>query len=111
MPYRTERPWGGSSWHTTGHRVRRWCAVAVFGAGRAHWEAVKRVFRYLQDTKECNLTYGGATRRIVGFTPRMARHKNIGERFQAPSFLLTAVRFLVTVSTTKAKYVATTHAA
>src|SRR5258705_12115365 len=36
--------------------------------GRAHWEAVKRVFCYLQGTKEWKLTYGGAMRGIVGLT-------------------------------------------
>jgi hypothetical protein len=36
--------------------------------GRVHWEAVKWVFRYLQGTKDWKLTYGGATRGIVGFT-------------------------------------------
>jgi len=35
---------------------------------RVHWEAVKRVFHYLQGTKDWRLTYGGEVTGIMGFT-------------------------------------------
>ncbi len=36
--------------------------------GIAHWEAVKRVFRYLAGTKAFELTYGSERQGLEGFT-------------------------------------------
>ena len=36
--------------------------------GEAHWEAVKRVFRYLSRTKTHALTYGGEQHELTGYT-------------------------------------------
>lgn len=35
--------------------------------GLAHWNAVKRIFRYLKDTKDLWLLYGGKKRELTGY--------------------------------------------
>lgn len=35
--------------------------------GWAYWEAVKRIYRYLNGTRDLVLTYGGDNRRLVGY--------------------------------------------
>ena len=35
--------------------------------GWKHWEAVKRIFHYLLETKKWELTYGGNDRGLVGY--------------------------------------------
>ena len=73
MPYHTERPWGGLNWAAVGTQPDIASIIGVLSQnlenpGRAHWEAVKWVFHYLQGMKEWKLTYKRATRGIVGFT-------------------------------------------
>ena len=70
VPYRESV--GSLSWAAVGTQPDIVFVVGMLSQylenpGRAHWEAVKRVFCYLQGTKEWKLTYGGATRGIVGF--------------------------------------------
>jgi len=36
--------------------------------GEAHWEAVKRVFRYLAGMRDLALTYGGDWHELTGYT-------------------------------------------
>ena len=35
--------------------------------GSAHWEVVKRIFRYLKETRDLWLTYGGVAKALVGY--------------------------------------------
>jgi hypothetical protein len=70
VPYREAV--GSLNWVAVGTRPDITFVVGVLAQflenlGQVHWEAMKRVFRYLQGTKNWKLTYGGATRGIVGF--------------------------------------------
>lgn len=87
--------------------------------GDAHWEAAKRVFRYLKGTRELWLTYGGAGEDLAGFTDADG---NMAEDRRATSgyaFIINggAVSWsakrqeVVTLSTTESEYVGATHAA
>jgi hypothetical protein len=86
--------------------------------GEAHWDAVKRVFRYLKGTRDLWLTYGGASETLEGFTDADG---NMAEDRRATSgyaFIINggAVSWsakkqeLVTLSTTESEYVGAVHA-
>lgn len=96
-------------------------AVAQFSAnpGIAHWEAVKRIFRYLAGTKDLALTYGGTTDGLRGYTDADGASQEHRHAISGYAFILDggAVSWaskkqeLVTLSMTEAEYVAATHAA
>jgi transposase InsO family protein len=87
--------------------------------GEAHWEAAKRVFRYLQGTREWKLTYGGEEKSMVGFTDADGMSQEHRHAISGYAILIDggAVSWgskkqeLVVLSTTEAEYVAATHAA
>lgn len=87
--------------------------------GMPHWDAVKRVFRYLLGTKTLSLTYGGARRELEGFVNADSATQEHRRAISGYTFLVDggAVSWaskkqeLVTLSTAEAEYVATTHAA
>jgi hypothetical protein len=87
--------------------------------GEAHWEAVKRVFRYLSGTKALALTYGGERHDLVGYTDADGASQEHRHAISGHAFLIDggAVSWssrkqeLVTLSTAEAEYVAMTHAA
>ncbi len=86
--------------------------------GQLHWEAVKRVFRYLKGTKELWLTYGrgGKLLRYADADGSMAedRHAISGYVFllNGGAVLWSAKRQeIISLSTTESEYVAATHAA
>ena len=87
--------------------------------GEAHWEAVKRVFRYLAGTKELALTYGGEHFDLLGYTDADGASQEHRHAISGHAFLVDggAVSWssrkqeLVTLSTAEAEYVAATHAA
>ena len=87
--------------------------------GIAHWEAVKKIFRYLKGTKNLWLTYGGGKKEVIGYADAdgsMAEDRHVISGY---TFLLNggAVSWsakrqeIIALSTTEAEYVAATHAA
>ena len=87
--------------------------------GWKHWEAVKRIFRYLLGTKTLQLTYGGDERGLVRYVNADGASQDHRRAISGYVFMVDggAVSWsskkqeLVTLSTTEAKYVAATHAA
>lgn len=95
--------------------------LARFGdnPGKAHWEAVKRVIRYLKGTKDLFLVLGGKREDLVGYTDADGmsnedRHAISGYVFQIDGSTVSwsaKRQDIIALSTTEAEYVATTHAA
>ena len=87
--------------------------------GWAHWEAVKRIYKYLLGTKELELTYGGEQRGLEGYVDADGASQEHRRAITGYVFMIDggAVSWsskkqeLVTLSTTEAEYVAQTHAA
>jgi hypothetical protein len=87
--------------------------------GRAHWEAVKRIFKYLSGTKTLKLTYSGEQHGLEGYTDMDGATQEHRDAMSGYAFLIDggAVSWsarkqeLVTLSTAEAEYIATTHAA
>ena len=87
--------------------------------GEVHWEAVKRVFRYLAGTKTHALTYGGERHELTGYTDADGASQDHRRAISGFAYLIDggAVSWrsrkqeLVTLSTAEAEYVAATHAA
>ncbi|TFY52170.1 hypothetical protein EVJ58_g10162 [Rhodofomes roseus] len=86
--------------------------------GRAHWEAVKRVFRYLAGTKTLRLTYGAVSLDLVGYTDADGSMHEDRKAISGYAFLIDggAVSWaskrqeIISLSTTESEYVAITHA-
>jgi hypothetical protein len=95
--------------------------VVQFGAnpGMAHWDAVKRIYRYLVGTKKLALTFRSCKQGLEGFSNADGASQEHRHAVSSYVFLLDggAVSWgskkqeLVTLSTTEAEYVAATHAA
>ena len=87
--------------------------------GDIHWEAAKRVLRYLSGTRDFTLTYGEERHDLIGYTDADGASHEHRHAISGYSFLIDggAVSWqsrkqeLVTLSTAEAEYVATTHAA
>ena len=87
--------------------------------GEAHWEAVKRVFRYLSGTRELALTYGRERHDLLGFTDADGASQDHRRAISGHAFIMdggaiswsSRKQELVTLSTAEAEYVAATHAA
>jgi hypothetical protein len=87
--------------------------------GEVHWEAVKRILRYLSGTKDFVLTYGNECHNLIGYTDADGATQEHRRAISGHAFLIDggAVSWsskkqeLVTLSTAEAEYVAATHAA
>ena len=87
--------------------------------GHAHWEAVKRIFRYLSGTRDYELTYGVERHDLLGYTDADGAVQEHRHAISGNVFLLdggaiswsSRKQELVTLSTAEAEYVAATHAA
>ena len=89
--------------------------------GWAHWEAVKRIYKYLLGTNELELTYGGEQRGLEEYVDADGALQEHRRAITGYVFMIDsdggAVSWsskkqeLVTLSTTEAEYVAQTHAA
>ena len=86
--------------------------------GIVHWEAVKRVYRYLAGTKLHVLTYGNERHDLIGFTDADGASQEHRHAISGFTFLIDGAAIswasrkqeLVTLSTAEAEYVAATHA-
>ena len=87
--------------------------------GRAHWEVCKRVFRYLNGTKNLCLTYGAKEVDLIGYSDADGSMHDDRWAVSGYAFLIDggAVSWaskkqeLISLSTTESEYVAITHAA
>jgi hypothetical protein len=93
--------------------------VARFAAkpGPAHWEAVKRIFRYLAGTRDLWLTYGESKRTLEGYADADGSMNEDRRAVSGYAFLIDggAVSWsskrqeIVSLSTTESEYVAAMH--
>ena len=87
--------------------------------GRVHWEAIKRIFRYLTGTKTHTLTYGNERHNLIGFTNADGASQEHRHAISGFAFLIdgravswaSCKQELITLSTAKAEYVAAMHTA
>ena len=87
--------------------------------GRIHWEAVKRIFRYLLGTKNWKLMYGTTDSGLEGYTDADGSSQEHRHAISGYVFLMNggAISWsskkqgLVTLSTAESEYVAATYAA
>jgi hypothetical protein len=86
--------------------------------GAAHWDAVKRIFRYLNGTRDLWLSYGSTDTRLVGYADADGSMAEDRKALTGYAFMLNggAVAWsskqqgLVSLSTTESEYVASTEA-
>ena len=87
--------------------------------GLAHWEAVKRIFRYLKGTRDLWLAYGGAKKEMLGYADADGSMGEDRKAISGYAFLVNggAVSWsakrqeLISLSTTESEYIAATYAA
>ena len=87
-------------------------------AGLAHWNALKRVFAYLQGTKDLWLSYGNSNTELLGYADADGSMHEDRKAISGYAFMLfggavswsSKKQEIVALSTTEAEYVAATHA-
>jgi hypothetical protein len=85
--------------------------------GPVHWEAVKRIFRYLAGTRELWLSYGETRRALEGYADADGSMAEDRRAISGYAFLIDggAVSWsskrqeIISLSTTESEYVAATH--
>ena len=86
--------------------------------GHIHWEAVKRIFCYLLETKNWELTYEATDNSLKGYTDADGSSQEYRHAISRYVFLMNggAISWsskkqeLITLSTAESEYVATTYA-
>jgi hypothetical protein len=87
--------------------------------GIAHWEAVKRIFRYLKGTRDLWLTYGNTVKELEGYADADGSMAEDRKAISGYAFLVnggavswsTKRQEIISLSTTESEYVAAVHAA
>jgi hypothetical protein len=87
--------------------------------GLAHWDTVKRIFRYLKGTKDLWLSYGGKGKELTGYADADGNMAEDRHAISGYAFLLhggavswtTKRQEIISLSTTESEYVAATYAA
>jgi hypothetical protein len=87
--------------------------------GLVHWEAVKRIFRYLKGTRDLWLGYGGVTKEMVGYADADGSMGEDRKAISGYAFMINggAVSWsakrqeIISLSTTESEYIAATYAA
>src|SRR6202522_752242 len=87
--------------------------------GTVHWEAVRRIFRYLKGTRELWLMYGSKVRELEGYVDADGTMAEDRKAISGYAFLVNggAVSWsakrqeIISLSTTESEYVAAVHAA
>ena len=87
--------------------------------GMAHWEAVKRIFRYLKGMRELWLSYGGIARALTGYADADGNMAEDRHAISGYAFLLhggavswtTKRQEIISLSTTESENIAATYAA
>ena len=87
--------------------------------GAAHWEAVRRIFRYLKGTRDLWLSYGKKVRELEGYADADGSMAEDRKAISGYAFLVNggAVSWsakrqeIISLSTTESEYVAAVHAA
>ena len=87
--------------------------------GLTHWEAVKRIYRYLLGTKTLRLSYGGGEKELIGYADADGSMAEDRRATSGYAFLVdggavswsTKRQEIVSLSMTESEYVAATHAA
>ena len=87
--------------------------------GLAHWEAVKRIFRYLIGTKDLWLSYGSLTKELQGYADADGSMNKDCKAISGYAFIINGgsvlwsakQQELISLSTTESEYVAMTQAA
>jgi hypothetical protein len=87
--------------------------------GEIHWEAVKRIIRYLSGTRDFVLTYGDERHDLLGYSDADGATQEHRHAISGYAFLIdggaiswsSQKQELITLSTAKSEYVAATHAA
>lgn len=86
--------------------------------GHSHWDAVRRIYRYLLGTTDLKLTYGGVENALVGYADADGSMGEDRRAISGYAFLIDggAVSWsskrqeIVSLSTTESEYIAATHA-
>ncbi len=85
--------------------------------GPVHWEAVKRIFRYLAGSRDLWLSYGETRRALIGYTDTDGSMAEDRRAISGYAFLIdggtvswsSKRQEIVSLSTTESEYVAATH--